>query len=147
VLSFNLKGGNARFPPADAHGQKWWRHFFEEFWQNAQSLKSLCRTSSLESRSRSFWWSLGLGLVSKFLPGLGLGLEGYGLDCITGLDPKQLSRTKFSQPTLLDPKCTPAKRPKLTLSSSIPAVGEAQIRIESAGLDAVWIFSHLRQIC
>ena len=34
---------------------------------------------SLESRS--FWWSRGLGLVSKFQPGLGL--EGYGLDYIT----------------------------------------------------------------
>jgi len=28
--------------------------------------------------------SLGLGLVSKFEPGLGLGLGGYGLDYITG---------------------------------------------------------------
>jgi len=45
-----------------------------------------------KSRSRLLWQSLGLGLgfygkvsvsVSKFEPGLGLGLEGYGLDYIT----------------------------------------------------------------
>ena len=41
------------------------------------------RSPSRTSRSRSqvLWHSLGLGLVSKFEPGLGLG--GYGLDYIT----------------------------------------------------------------
>ena len=43
-------------------------------------LESRSRTS--KSRSRLLWQSLGLGLVSKFEPGLGLG--GYGLDYITG---------------------------------------------------------------
>ena len=43
-------------------------------------LESRSRTS----RSRLLWQSLGLGLVSKFEPGLGLGLGGYGLDYITG---------------------------------------------------------------
>ena len=42
-------------------------------------LESRSRTS--RSRSRLLWRSLGLGLVSKFEPGLGLG--GYGLDYIT----------------------------------------------------------------
>ena len=42
-------------------------------------LESRSRTS--RSRSRILWQSLGLGLVSKFEPGLGLG--GYGLDYIT----------------------------------------------------------------
>ena len=58
--------------------------FFKKNRQNAQILKSWIRspTSSLESRSRSFWWSLGFSLVSKFSPGLGLGLVlgGYDLD-------------------------------------------------------------------
>ena len=38
--------------------------------------------SRSRSRSRLLWQSLGLGLVSKFEPGLGL--EGYGLDYNTG---------------------------------------------------------------
>jgi len=41
------------------------------------------RSRASRSRSRFFWQSLGLGLVSKFEPGLGLGLGGYGLDYIT----------------------------------------------------------------
>jgi len=42
---------------------------------------SRSRTSRSRSRSRLLWQSLGLGLVSKFEPGLGLG--GYGLVYIT----------------------------------------------------------------
>jgi len=38
---------------------------------------------NVRSRSRLLRQSLGLGLVSKFGPGLGLGLGGYGLDYIT----------------------------------------------------------------
>ena len=41
-------------------------------------------------RSRSFWWSL--GLVSKLQPGLSLGLQGYGLDYIAGLNWNQSVR-------------------------------------------------------
>jgi len=44
--------------------------------------RSGSRTSRSGSRSRLFWQSL--SLVSKFEPGLGLGLGGYGLDYITG---------------------------------------------------------------
>jgi len=39
------------------------------------------RSRTCRSRSRLLWQSL--GLVSKFEPGLGLGLGGYGLDYIT----------------------------------------------------------------
>jgi len=46
------RGGNARFPPTDAHGQKWWRHFFEKFRQNAQILKSLVSVSVSNFKSR-----------------------------------------------------------------------------------------------
>ena len=46
-------------------------------------LESRSRTSRSRSRSRLLWQSLGLGLVSKFEPGLGPG--GYGLDYITDL--------------------------------------------------------------
>jgi len=41
------------------------------------------RSRTSRSWSRLLWQSLGLGHVSKFEPGLGLG--GYGLDCITAL--------------------------------------------------------------
>jgi len=41
------------------------------------------QSRSRTSRSRLLWQSLGLGVVSKFEPGFGLG--GYGLDYITGL--------------------------------------------------------------
>jgi len=44
-------------------------------------IESRSRTSRSQSRSPLLWQSLGLGLVSKFEPGLGLG--GYGLDYIT----------------------------------------------------------------
>jgi len=44
-------------------------------------LESRSRTS--KSRSRLLWKSVGLGLVSKFEPGISLGLGGYGLDYIT----------------------------------------------------------------
>ena len=47
MLSFNLKGGNAHFPPADAHGQKWWRHF----------LKNLGKMHK--------FWSRGLGVFDE----------------------------------------------------------------------------------
>jgi len=43
--------------------------------------RSRSRTSRSRSPSRLLWQSL--GLVSKFEPGLGLGLGGYGLDYIT----------------------------------------------------------------
>jgi len=43
--------------------------------------RSRSGTSRSRSRSRLLWQSLGLCLVSKFEPGLGLG--GYGLDYIT----------------------------------------------------------------
>ena len=46
-------------------------------------LESRSRTSRSRSRSRLLWQDLGLGLVSKFEPGLGLG--GYGLDNITAI--------------------------------------------------------------
>ena len=35
---------------ADAHGQKWWRHFFEKFRQNAQILKSRVSVSNFKFR-------------------------------------------------------------------------------------------------
>jgi len=44
-------------------------------------LESRSRSRTSRSRSRLVWQSLGLGLVSKSEPGLGLG--GYGLDYIT----------------------------------------------------------------
>jgi len=47
--------------------------------------ESRSRSRTSRCRSRSLWQSL--GLVSKFEPGLGLG--GYGLDYITGLDTTQ----------------------------------------------------------
>ena len=56
--------------PADAHAQKWWRHFFEKFRRNSQILKSRVSVSNFKSRSRSFWWSLGLDyntVIEKFL--------------------------------------------------------------------------------
>jgi len=47
-------------------------------------LASRSRSRTSKSRSRLLWQSLGLDLVSKFEPGLGLGLGDYGLDYITG---------------------------------------------------------------
>ena len=44
---------------------------------------SQSRTSRSRSRSRLLWQSLGLCLVSKCEPGLGLSLVDYGLDYIT----------------------------------------------------------------
>jgi len=44
-------------------------------------LESRSRTSRSRSRSWHLWQSL--GLVSKFEPGLGIGLGGYGLEYIT----------------------------------------------------------------
>jgi len=44
-------------------------------------LESRSRTSRSRPRSRLSWQTL--GLVSKFEPGLGLGVGGYGLDYIT----------------------------------------------------------------
>ena len=50
---------------------------YREMW----GLQSRSRTSRSRSRSRLLWESL--GLVSKFEPGLGHGLGGYGLENIT----------------------------------------------------------------
>jgi len=50
-------------------------------------LGSRSPTSRFRSRSRLMWQSLGLGLVSKLEPGLGLG--DYGLDYITARHNKQ----------------------------------------------------------
>jgi len=52
-----------------------------EMWGLESRSWSWSRTSRPRSRSRLLWQSL--GLVSKFEPGLGLGLGGYGLDYIT----------------------------------------------------------------
>jgi len=43
----------------------------------------------------AFMTSLGLGLVSKFEPGLGLGLGGYGLDYITDMKSKLTELTTY----------------------------------------------------
>jgi len=70
VLSFNLKGGMPVSP--SRYGRPWSEAMTTIFWKisakctnfQVSGLGSRCRTSSLEFRSRSFWWSL--GLVSKF---------------------------------------------------------------------------------
>jgi len=46
------RGGMPVSPPADVHGQKWWRHFFEKFRQNAQILKSRVSVSVSNLKSR-----------------------------------------------------------------------------------------------
>jgi len=47
------RGGNADFPPADGHGQKTLRHFFEKFRQYAQILKSRVSVAEFLMKSRS----------------------------------------------------------------------------------------------
>jgi len=54
-------------------------------------LESRSRTSW--SRSRLLWQSLGLGLASRFEPGLGLG--GCGLDCITAFSTQRHNKDYF----------------------------------------------------
>jgi len=65
----------------------------QNLWRHLQKPPHRKRKASRSrSLSRLLWQSLGLGLVLKFEPGLGLSLRGYGLEyitakCLLGLNP------------------------------------------------------------
>ena len=50
MLSFNLKGGNARLPPCGRPRSEAMTTFFEKFQQNAQNLKPRVSVSNFKSR-------------------------------------------------------------------------------------------------
>jgi len=67
---FQSQGGKYQFASsADVQFQEWWQHFFKhfdkiyKFW--SLESRSPSRTSNPESRSRSFWWSLGLEIFTR----------------------------------------------------------------------------------